>query len=84
MNRRIFELIDPSHTYDDGSRAFKIGMLVLIFLNVFVIETIDKVETAKVKVRISRTIADLAGAESIAPAHLAEAIQDRPRNIGVS
>ena len=43
---------------------------------------IDKVETAKVKVRISRAIADLAGVEDIAPAHLAEAILYSPRGMG--
>ena len=34
IKRQIFELIDPSHSNDDASRAFNIGMLVLIFLNV--------------------------------------------------
>ncbi len=32
--------------------------------------------------KVSRTIADLEGAESIAPAHLAEALQYRPRQAG--
>lgn len=35
--RQIFEFIDPSHAYDDASRAFNIGMLALIFLNVMVV-----------------------------------------------
>jgi magnesium chelatase family protein len=29
--------------------------------------------------KLTRTIADLAGEEKIAPAHLAEALQDRPK-----
>ncbi len=37
MKRRVFELIDPSHADDDESRAFNIGMLVLIALNVLVV-----------------------------------------------
>ena len=32
--------------------------------------------------KLGRTIADLAGAEAIAPAHLAEALQYRPRRWG--
>jgi len=32
--------------------------------------------------KIARTIADLAGNEEIAPAHLAEAVQYRPRRQG--
>ncbi|MDA8217216.1 MAG: hypothetical protein M0Z94_06305 [Dehalococcoidales bacterium] len=32
--------------------------------------------------KLARTIADLAGAETISPAHVAEAIQYRPRNRG--
>jgi magnesium chelatase family protein len=29
--------------------------------------------------KLARTIADLAGVDAIAPAHLAEAVQNRPR-----
>jgi magnesium chelatase family protein len=31
--------------------------------------------------KLARTIADLAGAENIAPSHLAEALQYRPKNV---
>ena len=33
--------------------------------------------------KLARTLAPLAGAEDIAPAHLAEAIQYRPRGMGI-
>ena len=41
IKRQIFEIIDPSHADDGISRAFNIGMLVLILLNVIavIIET---------------------------------------------
>lgn len=34
IKKKIFEIIDPSHAYDDTSKAFNVSMLVLIFLNV--------------------------------------------------
>jgi voltage-gated potassium channel len=37
IKKKVFELIDPSHAYDDTSRAFNIGMLVLISLNIVVV-----------------------------------------------
>jgi voltage-gated potassium channel len=41
IKRKIFEIIDPSHADDGISRAFNIGMLALIFVNVLavIIET---------------------------------------------
>jgi voltage-gated potassium channel len=37
LKRQVFEIIDPSHAYDDASRVFNIGMLVLIFVNVLAV-----------------------------------------------
>ncbi|MCI0609204.1 MAG: hypothetical protein L0Z71_09105 [Anaerolineae bacterium] len=34
IKKKIFEIIDPSHAYEDTSKAFNVSMLVLIFLNV--------------------------------------------------
>lgn len=37
LKRTLFELIDPSHADDAGSRAFNIGMLALITLNLLAV-----------------------------------------------
>ena len=37
IKRAIFELIDPTHADDAVSRAFNIGMLVLIFFNILAV-----------------------------------------------
>ena len=34
IKKKIFEIIDPSHAYDDTSKTFNVSMLALIFLNV--------------------------------------------------
>ena len=37
IKRRIFEIIDPANTSGGASRAFNVGMLVLIFFNVLAV-----------------------------------------------
>jgi len=34
IKKKIFEIIDPSHAYDDTSKTFNVSMLVLISLNI--------------------------------------------------
>jgi voltage-gated potassium channel len=37
IKKKVFELIDPSHAYDDASKNFNVSMLVLISLNIVVV-----------------------------------------------
>ena len=37
LKRAIFELIDPTQADDGLSRAFNIGMLILIFINILAV-----------------------------------------------